>query len=309
MQAPTKDPQSLHRGAYIDLEHLLGLRFRAVPERRRRRQVARFHGGTRVSKLRGRGIDFAEVRVYQPGDDIRSIDWRVTARKNKPHTKVFREERERPSLVIVDQTQSLFFGSRVRLKSVVAAEVGALAGWHALAGDDRVGGVVLGNREVLVHKPRKSARHYARFLADLAATNQALSRDSSSSSSSNLHLIDGLQQVVRLAHTNHRLFIVSDFAGGMDALSPLLARLARHNQVHAVHVYDQLERTLPPPGEYAVTDHNTRAQFHSGNPELRVAYEQAFQNRLVDLERQCMSLGMHFSSLATDDPLSNISAW
>lgn len=307
---PTSSNQvaTLHKGAYVDLDHLLALRFQAMPERRRRRQVARFHGGTRVSKLRGRGIDFAEVRLYQPGDDIRSIDWRVTARKNKPHTKVFREERERPSLVIVDQTQSLFFGSRVRLKSVVAAEIGALAGWHALAGDDRVGGVVLGNRDVRVHKPRKSARHYARFLADLAEENHALNRDTAASPANN-HLIDGLQQVVRLAHTNHRLFIVSDFAGVMDDMAPLLARLARHNQVHAVHVYDQLERTLPPPGEYSVTDNHTRAQFHSGNSELRAAYELKFQNHVTTLERQCLSLGMQFSSLATDDPLSNLGAW
>jgi hypothetical protein len=98
-------------GAYVSLDQLLALRFR--PAAGRRRPTSTFTGaqtGLRLSKHKGRGVDFAEVRQYQTGDDIRSIDWRVTARKNAPHTKVFREERERPALIFVDQGQHMFFG-------------------------------------------------------------------------------------------------------------------------------------------------------------------------------------------------------
>ena len=304
MQAPP-----LHRGAYVDLDYLLSLRFRTAPERRSRRQVARHHGGARTSKLRGRGIDFSEVRLYQAGDDIRSIDWRVTARKNKPHTKVFREERERPSLIVVDQTQSMFFGSRVRLKSVAAAEIGALAGWHALAADDRVGGVVLGNSDVVVHKPHRSARHFARFLADVAQCNRALARPTEGGYLQGLALLDGLEQVVRLAHTNHRIFVVSDFAGAPDDLRPLLARLARHNQVIGAQVFDPLERTLPPPGQYTVTDGPSRVQFHSGDKALRRAYEAHFDARVNRLAQDCLTLGIQYQAIATDEPVRAITGW
>ena len=109
-------------GAYVTADQLLSLRFR--PTRALQFAASPITGiqaGLRLSKQKGRGVDFAEVRQYQPGDDIRSIDWRVTARKNLPHTKVFREERERPALIFVDQSQHMFFGSTQRLKSVEAA--------------------------------------------------------------------------------------------------------------------------------------------------------------------------------------------
>ena len=130
--APARTHDDAHRpmlrGAYVSLEALLAIRYRPTTTPRRTPPVVRNQQGTRLSKMRGRGVDFAEVRAYQPGDDVRTIDWRVTARKNKPHTKVFREERERLTFVVADQSQSMFFGSQQRLKSVAAAEVAASSG-------------------------------------------------------------------------------------------------------------------------------------------------------------------------------------
>ena len=97
-------------GAYVSIDQLLALRFRPVAARPRpTSKITGAHAGLRLSKHKGRGVDFTEVRQYQPGDDIRSIDWRVTARKNAPHTKMFREERERPALIFIDQGQHMFF--------------------------------------------------------------------------------------------------------------------------------------------------------------------------------------------------------
>src|SRR5262249_17765333 len=112
----------LLRGAFVDLADLIALRGVRLPIRTNAAIASGPHGGSRLSRQRGRGVDFAEVRMYQPGDDVRSIDWRVTARKARPHTKVYREERERPTLIVVDQCRSMFFGSKIRLKSVAAAE-------------------------------------------------------------------------------------------------------------------------------------------------------------------------------------------
>ena len=148
---------ALLRGAYVDVADLLRLRFSNMASKQRRHQAKANQNGTRLSKLRGRGVDFTEVRSYQPGDDIRTIDWRVTARKNAPHTKVFREEKERPTLVIIDQTHTMFFGSQVRLKSVAAAQAGAIAAWNALAQNDRVGGFVMNLERGVLHPPKHSA--------------------------------------------------------------------------------------------------------------------------------------------------------
>ena len=269
------------RGAYVSLNDLLAIRYRPSLHAP---QTAVRHGvraGARLSKLRGRGIDFSEVRLYQPGDDIRTIDWRVTARKNKPHTKVFREERERPTLVVVDQTQSLFFGSRLRLKSVAAAEFGALAAWQALAGDDRVGGLVIGNSATRTHKPL---------------------RNRSSRLESESHFRDSLLSIRRLVHTGYRVLAISDFLTATDAWQDTLRALARHNQVALIRISDPLERELPPAHRYTVTDGAARWQFHTGDAGLRRRYAERHEQREADLASFCASYMIRYLSYATDEP-------
>ncbi len=161
------------RGAYAELEDLIALRFPARQLRlARRNRALSVLAGPNKSNFRGRGIDFEEVRSYQPGDDIRSIDWRVTARTGSAHTKLFREERERPVLVAVDQRSSMFFGSSHCFKSVLAAQLASLLAWSALDGGDRVGGLVFndaGHREI---RPRRSRKTVLALLSQVAEYNQ-----------------------------------------------------------------------------------------------------------------------------------------
>jgi len=148
-----------------DLTDLISLRFEAtrlaLP-----RNIRATHpiSGQQRSKIQGRGVDFSEVRLYQPGDDVRSIDWRVTARTDRPHTKLFQEEKERPVMVLIDQGPSLFFGSKVRFKSVAAARLGVMLAWSALGEGDRVGGIIFndeGHDEIRPRRSRKSVLHLA----------------------------------------------------------------------------------------------------------------------------------------------------
>ncbi|HEY5681973.1 MAG TPA: DUF58 domain-containing protein [Pseudomonadales bacterium] len=291
----------------MDLGDLLSIRYR--PAHSKTRPARRVSGlaGNRLSKLRGRGIDFSEVRAYQPGDDVRTIDWRVTARKNKPHTKVFREERERLTLVFVDQSQGMFFGSRARLKSVAAAEVAATAAWQALAHNDRVGGIVLGNRDAALHKPRRSVKNVARLLSDLATYNQALSPATERADPENLRW--ALTRLRRLAHTGYRIFIISDFEPMGDHWRDALKGLSRHNEVVAVRIFDPLERDLPPPGRYTVTDTEQRWQFHSGNRLLRKTYRERFADHEIELKTICEGSGVRYRSLATDARVGPMAEW
>ncbi len=294
------------RGAYTDLDELLALRLRPMIAHKRNPPVFNSPSGSRLTKLRGRGIDFSEVRAYQPGDDVRTIDWRVTARKNKPHTKLFREERERPTLVVVDQTQSMFFGSQVRLKSVAAAEIAATAAWQALNHNDRVGGVILGNDDVAIHKPYRNVKAIARFLADLARYNQSLSRSGPSTPTS--YMAERLTQVARLAHTNYRIYFISDFEPMGTHWRNTLHAMSRHNQVIAVRVFDPLERDLPPSDRYTVSDGLSRWQFHAGNQRLRSAYHSRFEAHEAEFKQLCGQVAIRYKAIATNEPV-NIAGW
>ena len=129
--------------------------------------------GLHHSKLRGRGVDFDQVRVYQAGDDVRTIDWRVTARTQEPNTKLFHEERERPIFIMVEQSCRLFFGSGQMFKSVLAAQAASLIGWAALGHNDRVGGLVFGDNEHYEIKPRRSKQSLLQLLTAWCASTRA----------------------------------------------------------------------------------------------------------------------------------------
>jgi uncharacterized protein (DUF58 family) len=310
MLAGTVGEEPILRGAYAELGDLLRLRYRRLPSPPLSARVMGSQAGNRLSKQRGRGIDFSEVRAYQPGDDVRTIDWRVTARKNKPHTKVFREERERRTLIIADQSQSMFFGSQVRLKSVAAAELAALGAWQALNHNDRVGGMVIGNDGYAVHKPYRSVKSVARFLNDLSRMNQTLKRGTAHPDSH--HFSEALSQILRLAHSNYRIYFISDFQPHMaahDHWRNAFRSLSRHNEVIAIRIYDPLEQDLPPADSYTVTDGESRLQFHAGNPRLRERYQERFESSEERLKAICRETMVDYRAIATHQPLTRLPGW
>lgn len=298
---------SVLTGAYVGLEQLIALRHKRMSQQpSTTSKVVGNRAGLKLSKIKGRGVDFSEVRAYQPGDDIRAIDWRVTARKNKPHTKIFREERERPTLIVVDQTQNMFFGSKLRLKSVAAAEVAARIAWQNLAAGDRVGGIVIGNERQSVHRPYRTTKSVARFLNDVATFNQRLNRSHYDPWSS---INEGMLRVRRLTHTNYRIFVLSDFSGDLEAWREHLHQLARHNQVVIVHIHDPLEEHLPPADHYTVTDGADRLQLYTGDKGLRARYQKRFHDRTSALMNLCNHESMRYVSVVTGDEHLDQLAW
>lgn len=245
-------------------------------------------------------MDFAEVRLYQAGDDVRTIDWRVSARKAKTHTKVFEEERERPTLVLCDQTQSMFFGSTSRLKSVAAAEAAAVLSWHALNLGNRVGGVVLDNNDISAVRPRRSTRTLVRYLNLVSEANQSLSR-SSQSNDSETHFTNALVQLKKTAHNGHQIFIVSDFSTPLELWKPHVLALRRHNDVALILISDPLEARLPPSNLYAITDGLERSFMDTSDRKLRTVYADRYQMFEEQLEAFCLGYGMHFTKLRTSE--------
>ena len=285
-------------GAYVDGSALLALRYRrSGSPAQGGRQFGR-QAGLKLSRQKGRGVDFAEVRLYEPGDDVRTIDWRVTARKQKVHTKVFREERERPVLFFVDQSQSLFFGSRQRLKSVAVAEAAALLAWQTLEDHDRVGGMVLGNHRYTVHRPFRSLRPVARFMFDIAEFNHALARVGTADRQVRTEALFAFRRLVR---TGYRVVLISDFATDIDLWRDVANALSRHNRVTLVQVVDPLEAELPPDDLYAVTDGQARLQFDSADPALRSQYQARFESRLADIESLSRRGEIVYRRVSTND--------
>lgn len=293
--------QPLH-GAYCEIDELTTARF-AAAALPLRAQIARtsLFGNVR-SALRGRGLEFEEVRAYQAGDDVRSIDWRVTARSGKPFTKLFREEREKPSLIVVDQRQPMFFGSRHCFKSKLAAYLGAWLAWSGLEHGDRIGGLVIGNRERREIRPRRSRKTAMAWLNALLTFNRALQRDSRLPDVEQ-SLLGALADLRRIAKPGTAIYLISDFHGSEHPqVREHLHALARHCEITALFIYDALERELPPPALYAVTDGNARVTLDSGDRQLRDHHRATFENRLRHTRQLLHSLAIPLIEIGTDEP-------
>jgi len=288
------------KGAHQELNGLIALRY---PARKlnlgyRSRALSALAGPNK-SNFRGRGIDFEEVRSYQPGDDIRTIDWRVTARTGAAHTKLFREERERPVLLVVDQRNSMFFGSRHCFKSVLAGQLASLLAWSALDRGDRVGGLVFNDNSHRELRPRRSRKNVLTLLSEITRYNAALPCDSAGTESSFATMLGNLR---RIARPGSSLFLVSDFRGaGSERASEHLFELAKHTELTAIACEDPLESELPRAGNYTVTDGEKRSELHTADKQLRQDY--AVQHRAYrdDLAHQLMSLGVPLLNASTQE--------
>jgi uncharacterized protein (DUF58 family) len=289
-------------GAYSELQELISLRFgaRDLKLGRQRKAFSQLTG-PHQTKFRGRGIEFEEVRAYHPGDDVRSIDWRVTARSGKPHTKLFREERERPVMLLVDQSLSMFFGSKNCFKSVTAAHTAALLAWASLQNNDRVGGLVYNGNEHGEVKPKRSARNVLQLLHRINDFNQRLNRQLSQAAGG---IDQALEELRRITRPGSNIFIISDFQGlGEDGIKQLHL-LSKHNDISAVRVYDPLEQDLPANGYYSITNGDQRVALYTGDRKLRRRYQEIFRQKGDALVNLLGPLGIPLIPLSTlDSPL------
>ncbi|OUS16954.1 hypothetical protein A9Q88_05740 [Gammaproteobacteria bacterium 50_400_T64] len=267
--------------------------------------------GTRSSRFRGRGMDFDEVRPYQPGDDIRSIDWRVTARTTSPHTKVFREERERPLMVICDLRQSMFFGSR-RLKSVCASEIASLLAWAGLNAGERIGALVFGPDKQRDIRARRSQHSVLQLIKALHETSLALlppgkthteQASPTPDKSERYSLSEILEDTRRVARPGTSLMIISDFHDLDEDGERHLFELARHCDLSLFHIYDKLESQLPPPGQYQIFNGAQRFLLNAAKASLRSRFEQHYRDKEQRLQQTARRLKLPLLSFSTDEPV------
>lgn len=289
---------SSSNGISVSLDELISLRTRGISLSlaggRGRSQMA----GNYRSVFRGRGMDFEEVRAYQPGDDIRRMDWRVTARSNRPHTKLFREERERPVLLCVDSGTSMRFGTRVAFKSIQAIRVAALLGWAALENHDRIGTMIFANTTPQESRPAGGKRALLHCLHLLATSSisEAVSRDAAP-------FLQTLLRLRQLARHGCLVILISDYHGLNSDAEQQLAALAQRNEVLAIRIHDPLEAELPPPNQYAFSDGRHIQTIWTADRAARSRYQSEFTARSEHLASLCRNHGIRWLSLSTEqDP-------
>lgn len=294
----------MESGAHVSISDLVRLRYEGrgfsfLPRQPLRSLLA----GVHASRLRGRGLDFDELRAYQPGDDIRDIDWKVTARMREPYSRVYTEERDRATLLLVDQRVNMFFGSRLQMKSVAAAHAAALCAWRVLAQGDRPGAIVFDDRDQVEIRPRRSQ---ARAMAILEATcrmNQALRAEGGERSAPE-QLNRVLRRAARLATHDHLVVLVSDLDGADDETAGLLRRISRHNDVLVALIYDPLERQLPDASRLVVSDGDLQLEFDSSDGALRAEFERAFEEQLDTGRKELHKRNIPMLPLCTAEPIA-----
>jgi uncharacterized protein (DUF58 family) len=298
---------SATRGVYVTLEELIALRYKArgfsfLP----RQPVRSLLAGRHASRMRGRGLNFEEIRAYLPGDDIRSIDWRVTARTRKPHTRVFTEERDRPALLLVDQRVSMFFGTQVAMKSVTAAQVAALAAWRVVDSGDRVGALVFNDTEIVEVKPQRSRRTVMHILEEIVRMNGALHAGGGIPDEPGM-LNRVLHSAERMAGHDFAVFVLSDFWGVDDDTQKHITRIARHNDLVCALVHDPSAMKLPATGRLVVSDGELQMELDLAEGRTHRALEAYSNDRLQRALRWTNELGVPVVPVNNvDDPVEQI---
>jgi uncharacterized protein (DUF58 family) len=297
------EPLDQHEAIYVDVASLARLRHEAkgfsfLPKQ----PLSSLLSGRKRSRLRGRGLDFEELRHYRPGDDIRTMDWRVTNRTGKPHVRVYTEERDRPVILVVDQRLSMFFGSQQRMKSVTAAEVAALGAWRVLDQGDRVGAILFNDSEVRQVKPSRSQRSVMSMLSQLATMNRQLTVNNEQASHPD-RLAGVIDITERMIGHDYLVIIISDFDGWNAQALAGVKRMSQHNDLVAALVFDPLERDISGASNLVVSDGRYQLQLEPDKKSLADRFEESFQTSVTGLQAELRKHSMPVLPINTVEPV------
>lgn len=257
-------------------------------------------GGAYLSSFKGRGMEFDESRIYQAGDDIRNMDWRVTARTGMAHTKVFREERERPVLLWLDLNPSMMFATRNKFKSVIACEIATLIAWSTANNNDRVGGLIFSSDEHVEIKPRRGKTAVLDFIGR-CSKHSAWSNNKAIQETEKNHMAAAVSRLHKVTHPGSLIFMISDFRAMDEKAFSHMANISRNNDIILICITDPIEAELPASGSYKLTDGRKELQIQTSSKKTRSAYHQQYMDHSQQLEQFCRQHRIHLISVSTAD--------
>lgn len=256
--------------------------------------------GQHRSPFRGRGMEFDEVRIYHPGDDIRMIDWRVTARTGKTHTKLYREERDRPVLFLGDFRPRMHFGTRKAFKSVIAARILSALAWASRENGDKIGGILMSSEHYFKIAPHRQMRRL------MEVFNAVVSTANDEGEAKGKKLSEALSELRRVAKNGGRVYIISDFYDFDEESKKHLTYINQHCDVVCIQIFDPLEEEPPPPGSYRISDGKKMMTIHTDDPVWRAEYEKMFMEPRKQLEHFCISRHIIYIPLRTNEDIAQV---
>ena len=284
----------------VSLKSLIDLAKPASSLNLHRLTIRAQQSGGYLSAFKGRGMEFDETRLYQLGDDIRSIDWRVTARTGKTHTKLFREEREKPVFISVDNRPAMQFATRGVFKSVQAKKLAALLAWVANQQGDRIGGQVFSQSSCKELKPQNGKHSVLHFLNALVVADKP-------AENIEFTLPQALFRLSQHARPGSLVYIISDFRGMNSQVENYLLKLSEHCDVVLIFIYDPLEKGLPTQGRYRFTDEAREVVIDTSDKQRLTNYQLHFEERLQKLKRIALRRGLALIQCSTqDDPVQRL---
>ena len=286
---------------YVQLADLIQLQHQArgfsfLPKQPVRSLLTCLH----ASRLRGRGLNFEELRHYRHGDDIRTMDWKVTNRTRKPHVRVYTEERERNVMLFIDQRINMLFGSEHKMKSVVAAEAAALIAWRVIASGDRVGAVIFNDDEVLSIKPGRTTANVMHILATIVSFNHKLR----AGIQANPHqIVEAYKAVSRnLAH-DALVISIGDGTGWTSTVTERVRKMARHNDMIAMCIVDAAEQQLPELYQFLVSDGVMQLEISGDKNDLRKKFQQQYQQEFGLMQQELKKFAIPVVAIDTVVPV------
>lgn len=292
-------PDDSGKGLYATLEELMAERRNVVYLHQKNSLLPSDRAGNVKSAFKGRGIEMEEIREYAPGDDVRDIDWRVTARKNAPYTKIYSEERDREIYVLLDLSSPMIFGTRKELKSVTAAKITALLGWMAQENKDRFGAVIFNGEESLMFKPQSNRAHLQAILKKVSQTSHSMLDQRDNNESLKLPI----RRLTQMIKSKATVFVISDFNRFAEDERRALAALSKKSTVFCVNVFDLLEQTAPKAGEYMAEYQGRSLVFDTRSSAFRQEYQNYFFEKRQQIRDFCQRFGCRYLEIRTDIPL------
>lgn len=278
---------------------------------RGRQKIRAPQAGQHLSVYKGRGMDFAESRAYMAGDDIRAMDWKVTARTGIPHTKIFQEERERPILIWTDLRAPMFFATRGRFKSVMATEIASLLIWKSWLDGDRAGGMIIGAEQHIEVRPARSKAKVLQLLQHLADYSQQLAHHATLHhvSTQSESLAQSWKRLRRVTSSGSQVFIISDFRGLNNGAEKQLLSISRHAAISLIQISDPFEQQLPKTQQikkqrFSLTNGQRFLRLNFANKKTRAQYQhnkQQLSEQLMQLTNKTKAKLIHISTKDSDN--------
>ncbi|MBO5997101.1 MAG: DUF58 domain-containing protein [Alphaproteobacteria bacterium] len=275
--------QELNDAVYASLESLVADKYQTyrLSSPKGEKSKKKDLGNVR-SAFKGRGLDFDEVREYQPGDDVRLVDWRLTAKIGKVFTKVFREERGQQIWFLIDLRSGMKFGTKQAFKSVIAAHVMSMLAWYFVDRGDKVGGLVLSDNQMQVFRPSKLRKKIMAFYGLVSESTKK--EQHFDKMEEEISLTQASLKLRRSCRNGNIIFVISDFSDLKEDTLKSFASLARTNELTFINVYDVLEGRCPTPNLYAISDGKSDSVLDTRSKDIHDAYIYYFQKRLMMLE-------------------------